>query len=300
MADPALAKEALCALRQTIARIETGREHSQGLEDAPEQPRLRLGVQAFDEALEGGLPLGGVNELRAAATADSGAASGFALGLAALARKLKDDGQGSILWVSEGIATREAGHAHSAGLLNFGIKPHSIMHAMPRKLEDALWICETALNVSAFAAIILEIRGNPARFGLAESRRLHLRAQKAGLPLFLLRQAGEEEASSACNRLRVVSAPARNRKQRDGAAMPDTIGNPVFKVTIEKSRLPAPLAFFMEWNTNECQFYSAERRTTFAPQHQIPAHSGPFVSPSRHRSAGAQTLGAIMALERAS
>ncbi len=300
MAEKALAHETLCALRQVITQIETGKKAPSVLENTQAATRLSLGVEAFDAALEGGLCLDGMNELRAATTMDSGAASGFALALAALAQNKRNHDHRFILWISEAMTAREAGLHHGAGFSSLGIDPARLVHATPRKLEDALWICETALSVSAFSAIILEVRGNPARFGLTESRRLHLRATKAGMPLFLLRQAGEEEASSAMTRLRLAPAPASKRWRPDGQPMPGSIGNPVFQVTIEKSRLPGPACFYMEWKPDECQFHSAEHSHTIAPDTQQPAHSGNPVSASLNRSAGTQALGAVVAFDRAS
>ncbi len=297
MAQPALANETLCALRQTIARIEMGQSHTDTLEDAATTRRLPLGVDEFDTALSGGLTLDGLNELRAPLTTDSGAASAFALALSSLAVKRREDG-GRVLWIGESITAREAGYPHSAGLVTLGFAPQNLIYATPRKLEDALWICETALEVSAFTAIILEIRGNPVRFGLPESRRLHLRARANAMPLFLLRQAGEEEASSALNRLRIEPAAAANRFRPDGVPMEGTIGNPCFAVTIEKSRNPAPVRVLMEWNADECQF-SPARRTQPARSFK-PAHSGAPLSAPAERPPRPQTLGTIVAFDRAS
>ncbi|MCO6184818.1 ImuA family protein [Rhizobium sp. L1K21] len=297
MAQPALAKGTLCALRQTIARIEAGQSHTETLEARGENPRLPLGVEAFDEALSGGLMLSGLNELRAPFTTDCGAASGFALALSTLALERRDM-PGLVLWIGEAITGREAGYPHAAGLLNLGFEPANLIYATPRKMEDALWICETALEVSAFAAVILEIRGNPARFGLAESRRLHLRARASRMPLFLLRQAGEEEASSAHTRLRIEPAAAAERLRPDGVPMSGTIGRPRFAVTIEKSRNPAPLTVLLEWNAHERQFSLA--RTARPSRALEPALSRTPLSASAERPDRAQTVGSIVAFERAS
>lgn len=297
MAQTALANGTLCALRQTIARIEMGQSHTEALEDAPAATRLPLGVEAFDEALAGGLMLHGLNELRAPFTVGSGAASGFALALSTLALQDRED-NGLILWIGEAMTAREAGYPHAAGLLALGLEPQNLIYATPRKLEEALWICETALEVSAFAAIILEIRGNPARFGLAESRRLHLRARANAMPLFLLRQAGEEEASSAQARLCVEPAAAANRLCPDGAFMEGTIGNPCFAVTIEKSRNPAPVHVLLEWNAHERQFSPV--RTAKPARAPEPAHSGASLPAPAERPPRPQTVGTVVAFDRAS
>ena len=299
MARDALAKTDLHALRQVVAAIEEGRKHTGALEEtAPVDDatsRLPLGIEAFDARLEGGLPLGGLCELRAALTMDAGAVTGFALALSVLVQAHKDAGR-PILWISEREAGREAGFAHAAGLASFGLMPGSLVTAHPRRVEEALWVAEAALQTEAFSAIVLEVRGNPAKFGLTESRRLHLKARQAGAPLLLLRQAGDEEASSAQLRFLVEAAPAGLRRV-GRFSVPGTIGHPAFRITVEKSRNPAPFAFVMEWNADERQFYTTGSDAVYASgtahPHRSPA--APADGPDR-----ADKMGRVLAFSRAS
>lgn len=299
MAKDALAKADLCALRQVVSAIEEGRRHTGTLQEPPPVQegagRLALGIADFDQRIEGGLPLFGLCELRAAQTADAGAATGFALAVSLLARA-RLGGKRPMLWICEREAGREAGLAHAAGLMSFGLKPHSLIVAHPRRVEEALWVAEAALQTEAFAAIVLEVRGNPAKFGLTESRRLHLKAREARLPLLLLRQAGAEEASSALLRLSVEAAPAAYRRM-GGFAVAGTIGHPAFRVTVEKSRNPAPFAFDMEWNPDERQFYPRGRDAVHGRQPAHPQHplSAPADRPDR-----AGPVGRVVAFSRAS
>jgi protein ImuA len=301
MANAALAKADLCALRQVVARIEEGRASPAAFletdRSAVNIPRLELGIEEFDCALDGGVPLAGMSEIRAELTVDAGAACGFTLALAVLAAA---NDQGPVLWVSEASAVREAGLPHAAGLSGFGLNPHNLVHAAPRKIEEALWIAETALCAGAFAAVILEVRGNPLKFGLTESRRLHLRARNAGVPLFLLRQAGEEEAGSALLRFRLSAAPARGRPLPDGSLLAGTIGNPVFHITVEKSRNPGPFGLFMEWNPNERQFYPAATGRSHVDGTDRPANSRHRLSASSNRPNRADPMGRLLAFDRAS
>lgn len=299
MANAALAKANLHALRQVVAAIEEGRKHTAKLEETSPADavagRLALGVEAFDARLEGGLPVTGLCELRAALTMDTGAATGFALALSSLVQeRLRPERP--LLWISEREVGREAGLAHAAGLVSFGLRPESLITAHPRRIEDALWVAEAAFQTEAFSAIVLEVRGNPAKFGLTESRRLHLKAREARLPLLLLRQAGEEEASSAQLRFLVEAAPARLRRIGRYSA-PGTIGHPAFRITVEKSRNPAPFAFTLEWNADDRQFYSAGHDTVHASgtahPHRSPA--APADGPDR-----TDQMGCILAFSRAS
>ena len=111
--------------------------------------------------------------------------------------------------------------------------------------------------MTALAAVILEIRGSPQRLDLTATRRLHARAQSAGRPVFLLRQAAEAEPTAAPVRLIVSSAPAAPRRTIAGP-LAGSIGRPAFTVSIGKSRTALPGQFTLEWNPDEHAF--EERR----------------------------------------
>ncbi|MCF3641343.1 hypothetical protein LXM94_15315 [Rhizobium sp. TRM95111] len=316
MAQPALARERLFALREAITRIETadgpktgagrGRggvwtkaEAAGGAEHRERPQRLSFGHPALDARTDGGLPLGGLCEIRNGETRDIGAASGFVLALLALCQK-HGGGEGALLWISEAEALREAALPDARGLENHGLSSRRFFLARPRRLPDALWMAEAALAVSAFCAVVLEMRGNAVCFGLRESRRLQLRAQAAGMPLILLRQSGEEEASSARFRLRVDPAPAAARPMPDGPALADSIGNPVFHVTAEKSRAPASSGLFLEWNPHDRRFSDPRAGHLPLRRNADTTDSVAVVSASSRRSGRPTALGAVLAFDRAS
>ncbi|MGY5804928.1 ImuA family protein [Rhizobium sp. LEGMi12c] len=324
MAEAAVARETLFALRETIARLE-GRPipalaaaARETLADRPgmgtagiakplpaqtglSQPLLPIGVDDLDAALQGGLPLDALTEIRSHGLRDAGAASGFALALAARLHAQASDtavSKSPVLWIGDTVATMEAGVPYAIGVSDFGLEPAAFLQASPRKLDDALWVAEAALGSAAFALVILEVRGNPARFGLTESRRLALRAKAAGRPLFLLRQGGEEEASSALFRFSVEPAPAQARPLPDGSVLGGSIGHPAFRLTLEKSRNPAPLSITLEWNAHDRRFAPIldTQRPAFPGEHA--AHSGADLSASADRPHRAQALGSVLAFDR--
>jgi len=314
MAEAAVARETFFALRETIARLEgrpipalaaaareTLAEKARPGSAGVAQPLLATGVDDLDAAMQGGVPLDGLTEVRSLGLRDAGAASGFTLALAA---RLHAQAAGTgaaispVLWIGDTVATMEAGLPYAIGIGDFGLEPAAFLQASPRKLEDALWLAEAALGSAAFAVVILEVRGNPARFGLTESRRLALRAKAAERPLFLLRQGGEEEASSALFRFSVEPAPAQARPLPDGSVLGGSIGHPAFRLTLEKSRNPAPLSITLEWNAHD-------RRFALVPDAQHPAlpgehaaHSGADLSASAHRPDRPQALGPVLAFDR--
>ncbi|WP_252193190.1 hypothetical protein [Rhizobium sp. CSW-27] len=330
MAHAALAQERVFALRETIARLE-GRplpeqaaaeagllaeqlagqlaEQLADLEDGgvaarrrAGEARLATGVEAFDQALDGGLPLDAITEIRSLGFRHAGAASGLALALAALLQATEEKRArepAPFLWIGDRMGGGEAGLPYAPGLKAFGLDIRRFFQALPQRLEDALWLAEAALQSGLFAATLLEVRGNPPAFGLTESRRLSLRAKAAGRPLLLLRQAGEEEASSAAFRLLAEPAPALARRLPDGSMLGGSIGHPVFRLTLEKSRNPAPLSLFLEWNPHDRRFLAldpARQAQAFEPK---AAHSGAALSAPSDRPDPAPALGAVLAFERA-
>jgi protein ImuA len=318
MAKTAVAREKLFALRETIAKMEgkpapafaaaemqalagdEGRAIGRVTDDAQ---RLALGISLLDEALEGGLPLDGLTEIRTQMLRDAGSSSGFAMALAALVQR-RDEAENRnrlpVLWIADRVSSMEAGVPYAVGLRDFGVGPELFLHASPRKLEDALWLAETAIESGVFPATFLEVRGNPKHFGLTESRRLSLRAKASGRPLFLLRQAGEEEASSAAFRFLAEPAPAQALLLPDGSMLGGSIGNPVFRLTLEKSRNPAPLSLLLEWNPHDRRFLPVHQpvNSRFPGEHA--AHSGALLSASSDGPDRQEAVGALLAFDRAS
>ncbi|MGT2465029.1 ImuA family protein [Mesorhizobium atlanticum] len=156
-----------------------------GLAVASADAFLRTGIERFDTALGGGLPRAALSEIHGLETRDAGAVAGFAFSLVSLILKEK---QGlPILWVGTAEIFHEAGLPYARGLhALFGIEPEQLLFSEAPKLLDALWIAEEAARMTAFAAVILEIRGSPRLLDLTATRRLHARAQNAGRPVLLL------------------------------------------------------------------------------------------------------------------
>lgn len=315
MAENAVQRQTILSLRETIARIENGcppaampttlAPDPAGFrrEGASHRKALPLGIPPLDGALKGGLPLEGLTEIRNAETRDAGAAAGFVTALAVLyQQERKSKGHlGPVLWISQALAAREAGHPYAPGLKSFGLDAERFLFVSARTVKDALWITETALSVPVFAAIVLEIRGNPASLALSESRRLHVKARAGKVPLLLFRQAGEEEASSAFFRFRIRPAPAGERPLPDGSVLCGSIGHPAFHLLVEKSRAYASHDIFLEWNAHDRRFYPIDERRNAALQtNDQPENPVDPLSASARRSRGAQPLGRLLAFARAS
>lgn len=275
MAMTAVARETVFALRRQIAKIEgTLPERLEapagpsldadvtivrrGIAVASPDAFLRTGAERLDRALNGGLPKAALSEIHGVETRDAGAVAGFALSLISLI--LRQGPRLPVLWIGTTEIFREAGFPYAKGLHGFfGIAPEQLLFSQAPRLVDALWIAEEAARMTALAAVILEIRGSPQRLDLTATRRLHARAQSAGRPVLLLRQAGEAEPTAAPVRLIVSSAPSAPRSTVAGP-LTGSIGRPAFTVSIGKSRTALPGQFTLEWNPDEHAF--EERRAT--------------------------------------
>ncbi len=307
MAKHATAQERLFALRETIAKLEGKAPMLMGEEQRRDQQeasadrlsyRLPLGIPEIDAAMDGGLPLDGLTEIRTSAMRNAGAGSGFVLALAALIQRQAD--ASAFLWISDRFSNGEAGLPYPVGLSQHGLQVKHFLHALPRRLEDALWLAEAAATSGALAATILEIKGNPSAFGLSESRRLGLRAKAARRPILLLRHAGEEEASSAAFRFHAEPGPASQRALPNGTMLGGSIGFPVFRLTLEKSRNPAPLSMLLEWNFRDRQFSLARQPEPSRLSGNAATHYGTDIPASSDGSDRASAMGRLLAFERAS
>lgn len=304
------AQEQLFALRQAVALIEGKASHAArmaadpGHADAPLRSRIAANPDAagsgnrdFDQLMAEIAVAGTMVEIRSARMQDAGAASGFAFALSRLLDGRNGTPRRSLL-IADPFASRETGLLYAPGLADFGLEAGEVIHALPRRIEDALWLADAALSSRAFSAVLLEMHGNPQKFGLTESRRLSLKARATGGTLFLLRQSGEEEASSASLRLLVEPAPAMARVLSDGSLLGGSIGHPVFRVLAEKSRSSGVFALFLEWIIHDCRLKPLSPASFAIPSGS--AYPGDLLTPSGHRQAGAPPLGALLAFERAS
>nr|WP_245224186.1 hypothetical protein [Rhizobium halophytocola] len=305
-----MTREELFALREAVARIEgkpvhAARDWARQAERQAAEATSPPGPVAEKEARDGEFlqllqetigKAGSFLEVRNPSLMQAGGASGFALALALMAPGLKTGGR--ILQIGDRETVREAGLPYAPGLADFGLQSAQVVHALPRRIEDALWLADTALSSRAFAAVLLEVHGNPRHFGLTESRRLSLTARAQGGLLVVVRHGGEEEASSAALRLKLSPAPAAGRVLFDNAMPGGSIGNSVFHVTVEKSRTLALFDLLVEWSPHDRRLYPVSADT---PRQQLyPAHPVLELSAPVHGPDRPAAVGGVLAFDRAS
>lgn len=248
----------LLALRERVAAI-AGR----GLHRLEAPDSRAPGRETPSEAAEpdrtgwaGSLSAEGLTEIHADETRGGGSASGLVL---ALASRLGASARRPLLWISQGFGFHEAGRLYAPGLLAFGFDPDGLVQVETARLDEAVWAAEEAARSGALSCAVLEVRGNPAKLALDGTRRLHVRAREAGVPLFLLRQGAVAEPTAAPLRLRVDGGPAAGVAAL-GPAGQRLIGHPVFSVAVEKSRDGRARRLLLEWNPHDRRLQTVEPR----------------------------------------
>jgi protein ImuA len=226
----------LNALRRAIVAIE---RKGAALEDAPAQ---RFGIASIDKVLGGGLAMGALHEVAAAAEPEIAAATGFTLALAARRPR------GAVLWVAEDMGLRESGQPYGLGLDEIGLQPERLVTVAATRVRDVLWAMEEALRCKALAAVIGEVREARSLDDVA-ARRLSLAANAGGALALLMLARPSPHPSPAVTRWVVGAAPSA----------PDHhgIGPPRIRVDLVRNRLGRLGTWMLEWSCVDQRFHLA-------------------------------------------
>jgi len=287
MHNNALAATGLVRLRRRIAEIEK-RPFSAAsgviVRSSATALVLPFAIPGLDRMLAGGLRRDALHEIRGSLARDAAAATGFATAI--LARLARQDGR-PILWIAEAAAAREAGLPYGAGLDRFGLDSRRLIVVQVRRPGDALWVCEEGLSCRGLAAVLTEVRGEPRLLDLTASRRLALRARDGGVMGLLLRQSDRPQPGAATTRWLVAPRPATILDD-----YPAGIGDPAWRLTLERNRLGATGTFDVEWDHGRCRFVPVADAG--------PSHSLPVAAVSADRPHLAPDQRTLVALARAS
>ncbi len=230
--------DTLRQLRHSVAQIEQT-AHDLGHPRAP----LALGVPCVDAALGGGLAFGALHELAPALPADNGAATGFALALAARSR-------GHVLWLQSDLGKRESGALYGPGLDLFGLGVERLTILAAAHGNDLLWAMEEALRSRAVRLVVGEMPDERAGDDGTAARRLAFTARDAGGLGLLLRPRPALAPSAAATRWQIATAP--------GA--PDEfggLGRTTFALSLTKNRRGPCGRWLIAWNHHERAFQPA-------------------------------------------
>ncbi len=195
-----------------------------------------------------------MHEIAASSEAHLPAATGFALGLGALAGNNKH-----LVWIAEDMALAESGVPYGAGLDAFGLSPQRLITVAAAHRQELMWAMEEALRCHAVGTVIGELRHGT--LDPVAVRRLSLAASKSGALAFLLRAQPSHDASTAMTRWIVETAGSLSR--------PLEFGAPRFAVHLTRNRRGPPASWILEWRITD--------------EHFILADAEPVAAPLRHR-----------------
>jgi protein ImuA len=220
---------------------------------------LALGPPVIDGALGGGLSAGALHEVAAAREAETAAASGFALALAARRTSLRgarnDERAVSVtsgrhvLWIAEDLSLAENGAPYGPGLDGIGIAPERLITVAAARERDVLWAMEEALRCRAVGMVIGEMR--PRDIDQVATRRLALAAAAGNALGLILRTAPDDGPSAAATRWIVGAAPSLDAERGHG------VGPPRLLARLVRNRRGHLGAWIVEWNSVEQRFEHA-------------------------------------------
>ena len=193
-----------------------------------------LGIAGVDACLNGGVATGALHEVAAADHRSTPASIGFLLALITL---LSGTLKSFILWPFTKAASA-FGVPYAPGLKFFGLDPARIVFVRCTNARECLWVMEEGLRLGGIGIVI----GTRAKkMDLTASRRLHLAAEQAHMPVLLLRSYNDGSPSAAVTRWRISPAPSAH----------DEFGfykNARFHVALEYARSGKTGEWEMEWD----------------------------------------------------
>jgi protein ImuA len=252
----------LATLRSRIGRIEADG-------NATTPARVALGHIDADATLQGGLAVGAIHEVFAAAGRQSAAATGFVAGLAERAGARRP-----LVWIRQDFSEIESGALSMSGLAELGLDPRALVTVRAADVDGALRTAADALACDALGVVVLEVWGQARQLDLVASRRLTLAAQLSGVTGLVLRVAAEPQPSTAETRwiVRAAHSPP--------AASASAWGAPVFDAQLVRNRHGPMGRWIMEWKCDECLFN--QPATYPQPVAAAPVHR-PHQAPARAR-----------------
>lgn len=233
---------------------------------------LPFGIPRLDAALGGGLRRAALHEIRSDESRNAGAITGFAVAVLSLLASQSRETR-PVLWLTESAAAHETGLPYAAGLAGFGLSADRLIVVRVKKPGDALWVFEEGLRCRGLAAVVAEVRGNPRVLDLTASRRLALRAGEHGVMGLLLRPSSRPEPGAAVTRWQIAPRPAVVTDDYTAG-----IGDPAWRLTLERNRFGTTGTFDVEWN-HDRRTFAAPRAPAAAPAHPLPVAAVPFDRP---------------------
>lgn len=144
------------------------------------------------------------------------------------------DSAAPVLWVSDRMSRRENGRLYGPALRQFGFRGH-VLRVEVSNPRDVLWAMEEGAACAGLSAVVGEIHGAPEVLSFTATKRLALRSEQAGVPVWLIRSGDHGALSAARERWRISSLPSDTHRWNTAAP-----GAPVWEAELFRARGRAP------------------------------------------------------------
>jgi len=124
--------------------------------------------------------------------------------------------QRTVLWLQDRASGQGAGRLYLPGSgkpMRFG----ALLRIEVSHPRDVLWAMEEGAACAGLGAVVGEIHGNPAVLDFTATKRLALRAEASGVPVWLIRSHDAQGLSAARQRWRIGALPSLRHPHDAGA-----------------------------------------------------------------------------------
>ncbi len=173
-----------------------------------------------------GLFANGLHEVVCETAADHAAATAFALAATVAANSTRKP----MLIATLAGEGREGGELNGQGFDALGIDPARVCTVSVDREKELLWAAEEAASCAALGAVVVILGHREKLYGFTASRRLKLRHEKSGVPMFILRH-NSGDATAATARWHVAPKPSRGVITTSSST--PLLGAPTFSVRRE-------------------------------------------------------------------
>lgn len=139
-----------------------------------------------------------------------------------------------LLWVSDRRSGRESGHIYLAGLPALHVRT-PILHVEVSHPRDVLQAMEEGATCTGLSAVVGEIHGTPRVLDFTATKRLALRAETSGVPLWLIRSEDPQALTAARERWRVSALPSATHLHD-----PQAPGHAIWQAELFRTRTRPP------------------------------------------------------------
>jgi len=163
----------------------------------------------------------------------------------AFALSLLPSSRAPVLWVQDRLSARENGRLYTPGAGAFGLT-QPILHVAVSHPRDVLWAMEEGAACAGLSAVVGEIHGGPAVLDFTATKRLALRSEASGVPVWIIRSGDTGGLSAARERWRVSSLPSAIHTQNAQAP-----GTPRWDVDLFRARARPPAKWVAQYDRKD-------------------------------------------------